>query len=169
MVLDVLFGEFPVYGQKKKQIITNCIFGVYVRPFNSSLRKYFNSIFLSTVMTLFKHFEIGPLFKKNRIKWPYLLKSVFVPKSTLIFIIEGLTNRWIVLVIDVVTVYLVLPIYRTRVSLLYVILKLLMTYHRVCKNSTRRVPHVEQELFILSGHSTWLHPWFLVWLVLLDL
>ena len=27
---------------------------------------------------------------------------------------------------------------------------------------TRRVPHVEQELFILSGHSTWVHPRFLV-------
>jgi hypothetical protein len=101
------------------------------------------------------HFEINPILKKN------LLKSVFVPKSTLIFIIEGLTNRWIVLVIDVVTACLVLPICRTRVYLLYVIMKLLMTYHRGClKSSTRRVSHVEQEMFTLPVHRTWVHPGF---------
>jgi hypothetical protein len=37
-------------------------------PFNSSLRKHFNSIFLSTVMTLFNYFEIGPLLKKPQDK-----------------------------------------------------------------------------------------------------
>jgi hypothetical protein len=33
-----------------------------------SLGKYFNSIFLSTVMTLLKHFEIDPLLKKPQDK-----------------------------------------------------------------------------------------------------
>ena len=104
----------------------------------NSLPKVFSLHIFIVKYGIIMHFEINPILKKN------LLKSVFVPKSTLIFILEGLTNRWIVLVIDVVTACLVLPICRTRVSLLYVIMKLLMTYHLVCKNSTRRVPHVEQ-------------------------
>ena len=109
--------------------MTNCIFGVYVRPFNSSLRKHFNSIFLSTVMTLFNYFEIGPLLKNPQDKY------VFVSKSMLVFIIEGLTNHSLFIVIAVAILYLLPPIYRTRVSLLYVIMKLLMTYHRFFNKS----------------------------------
>jgi hypothetical protein len=65
LVLDVLFGEFSVYGQQKEANNEKQQFWNLRSTFNSSLGKYFNSIFLSTVMTLFKHFEIDPLLKKT--------------------------------------------------------------------------------------------------------
>ena len=135
------------------------LYQVTFRHFSSKIMNILPKVFLLHIFIvrhgIVIHVEISPLLKKNRAKWSCLLKSVFVSKSTLIFIIEGLTNRWIVLVIDVVTVYLVLPICRTQVSLFYVIMKLLMTYHRGClTNSTRRVSHVEQEMFTLPEHST---------------
>jgi hypothetical protein len=51
LVLDVLCGELSVYGQQKEANNEKQQFWSLRSTFNSSLRKYFNSIFLSTVMT----------------------------------------------------------------------------------------------------------------------